>query len=399
MKAQGRRCGGAAEHTGIKRLAFILVVVASLAVAASAPAGGISDEPCMNVAGEHTNTCPPGKAGVPYSLKFVESEGSGCGPGRQTFHFDSGELPPDLTLAPDGTLSGIPIQAGTFQFYVEMREPQDDPTHCAGKRTQKQFTLRICNELGIVSSPALPPRAEVRVPFRMTLSSCGGVGALVWTRSVGMLPAGLTLRADGSIAGAPKAAGTYLFTVTATDIRGRVASYAATISVAPSLRIRTTEVPPARVGHLYTAKLAQIGGIAPKVWRITRGRLPRGIRLDTILGVLSGTAEKAGTHRVTVGVRDGLKVKATRTFTFVVVPPAERDPRRRARRHQRSNGSRFARLAVISAKCCSLGEPSVRYRSSHRSAAFSYFGVLGHPECPKSDRSAEAELSLRPGVL
>jgi hypothetical protein len=42
--------------------------------------------------------------------------------------------------------------------------------------------------------------------------------------------------------------------------------------------------------------------------------------------------------------------------------------------HQRSNGPRFAKLAVISAKCWSLGEPSVRYRSSHRIAAFSYFG-------------------------
>ena len=308
---------------GIKRLAFILVLVASLTVAASAPAGGISDEPCMNVSGENTNTCPPGKVGAPYSVKFVEKEGSGCGPGRQTFHFDSGELPPELTLAADGTLSGIPTQAGTFQFYVEMREPQDDPMHCAGKRTQKQFTLKICNQLGIVPSPALPPRAEVRVPFRMTLSSCGGVGALAWTRSSGVLPAGLALRADGSIAGAPKAAGVYRFTVTATDIRWRVASYAGTITVAPSLRIRTPEIPPARVGHLYRVKLAEIGGIAPKVWTITRGRLPRGIRLDTMLGVLSGTAEKAGTHRVTVEVRDGLKVKATRTFTFVVLGSTE----------------------------------------------------------------------------
>ena len=305
---------------GIKRLAFILVLVASLTVAASAPAGGISDEPCMNVAGEHTNTCPPGKAGAPYSLKFVEREGSGCGPGRQTFHFDSGELPPDLTLAPDGTLSGIPAQAGTFQFYVEMREPQDDPTHCAGKRTQKQFTLRICNQLGIVSSPALPPRAEVRVPFRMTLSSCGGVGGLVWTRSAGMLPAGLTLRADGSITGTPKAAGTYRFAVAATDIRGGVASYAATISVAPSLRVRTSQIPPARVGRPYKAKVVEIGGIGPKVWTITRGRLPRGIRLDRVHGILAGVAEKPGTHRFTVEVRDMLKVKATRTFTVAVLP-------------------------------------------------------------------------------
>lgn len=314
---------------GIKRLASIIVLVACLSAAADAPAGGISDEPCLNVAGENTNTCPSGQVGAPYSIKFEEREGAGCGPGRQTFLFDSGELPVGLTLAADGTLSGIPTQAGTFRFYVEMREPQDDPAHCAGKETQKQFTLKICRELGIVSSPALPPRSEVRVPFRMTLSSCGGIGALVWAHSGGVLPAGLTLGADGSIVGAPKSAGTYRFTVNATDIRGRVASYAGTIAVASRLRVRTRQVPPARVGHPYRAELAEIGGIAPKIWTVTSGRLPRGIRLDRRHGVLTGTAERAGRHRITVGVRDRLEVRATRTLTLVVsprpghAPPAE----------------------------------------------------------------------------
>ena len=36
--------------------------------------------------------------------------------------------------------------------------------------------------------------------------------------------------------------------------------------------------------------------------------------------------------------------------------------------------TRLASLAVISAKCWSLGEPSVMYLSTHRIAAFSYFG-------------------------
>lgn len=131
-----------------------------LVLAGDAPTGGISDEPCPNVAGEHTNTCPPGKLGTSYSITFVETDGSGCGPGEQTFHFDSGALPAGLTLASNGTLSGTPTQLGTFRFYVEMREPQDDPAHCAGKRTQKRFTLTICRDLGIVSSPPRPPRAE-----------------------------------------------------------------------------------------------------------------------------------------------------------------------------------------------------------------------------------------------
>jgi hypothetical protein len=306
-----------AEWVPIKRLALIPVLVACLAVAATALAGGIADEPCLNVAGENTHTCPPGKVGAPYSLRFLEREGSGCGPGRQTFHFDSGELPPALTLAPDGTLSGMPARAGTYRFYVEMREPQDDPAHCAGKRTQKEFTLQICNRLGIVSAPALPPSAEVRAPFRMSLSWCDGVGGITWSTS-GAVPAGLTLRADGSLAGVPREAGRYRLVVNATDVRQRIARYPVTITVAPRLQIGTARVPPARVGRPYRAKLATTGGVAPMVWRITRGRLPRGLRLDTDLGVLDGVATRAGRHRVTVEVKDGLALKAARTFTVVV---------------------------------------------------------------------------------
>ena len=71
----------------IARSALLTVaLVAVLAVASEAAAGGISDETCPNVAGEHTNTCPAGTVGAPYSIRFTESEGSGCGPGRQTFH-------------------------------------------------------------------------------------------------------------------------------------------------------------------------------------------------------------------------------------------------------------------------------------------------------------------------
>jgi large repetitive protein len=215
-------------------------------------------------------------------------------------------------------LSGTPARAGTYRFYVEMREPQDDPAHCAGKRTQREFTLQICDRLGIVPTPALPPKAEVRAPFRLRLSWCDGVGAITWSTS-GAVPVGLALRADGSLAGVPREAGTYRFTVTATDFRQRVARYPTTISVAPRLAIETTRVPRARVGRPYRTKLAVIGGVAPKVWKITQGRLPRGLRLDTGTGVLSGVASRAGRQRVTVQVQDGLELKAARTLTVVVL--------------------------------------------------------------------------------
>jgi large repetitive protein len=312
----------------VKRAAFILALIAALAVAADAPAGGISDETCPNARGENTNTCPPGTVGTPYAIRFSEREGTGCGPGRQTFHLDSGVLPPGLTLALDGTLRGTAMLAGSFQFYVEMREPGDDPEHCAGKRTQKQFTLKVRRQPWIVATPAVPPRSEVGLPFRMTLRARGGSGIFVWALVDGKLPAGLRLGVDGSIAGNPRSSGTYRFEARARDTEARSLSWKTTLSVAPRIRIRTQRLPAGKVGRFYSAELTASGGFGPKVWKLTRGRLPRGIRLASALGRFTGTPKDAGTHVVTVEVSDGLEVTHTKTFSIVVLGPP-RPPSRR----------------------------------------------------------------------
>jgi large repetitive protein len=306
------------KYVRVKRLVLTLALIAAVAVASAASGGGISDETCPDARGENTNTCPPGTVGSPYSIRFVEREGSGCGPGKQTFLLDSGVLPPGLTLAPDGRLSGTSVQAGSFQFFVEMREPEDDPANCAGKRTQKQFLLTIRQQPWIVSTPSVPPRSEVGVPFRMSLRARGGSGVFAWALVAGKLPEGLRLGVDGSIAGTPRRAGTYTFEARARDTEARSLKWASTLSVAPRLRIHTRRLPAAKVGRFYRADLTATGGVAPKVWRLTRGRLPRGIRLMSALGRLTGTPKEPGRHLVTVKVSDGLKVNSTRTFTFII---------------------------------------------------------------------------------
>lgn len=276
----------------VKRSALIFVFVAVLAVASDAPAGGISDETCPNVAGEYTNTCPSGTVGVPYSVRFSESEGSGCGPGRQTFHLDSGDLPPGLALAPDGNLSGTSFQPGSFQFYVEMREPRDDPANCAGKTTQKKFTLKVRRQPWIVSTPAMPPHSEVGIPFRMTLRARGGSGIFVWKVAGGRLPPGVRVGVHGTIAGIPWTPGTYRFVASAKDTEARSLIRQMKISVAPRLRIRTQRLPAAEIGRRYSADLSAAGGVAPTEWKLTHGRLPRGMRLASALGRLAGLPKR-----------------------------------------------------------------------------------------------------------
>ncbi|HEU5469157.1 MAG TPA: ExeM/NucH family extracellular endonuclease [Actinophytocola sp.] len=63
-----------------------------------------------------SGTPPAGTAGTPYSFAFTTSPGA-------TVTTVSGTLPPGLTLAPDGTISGTPTTAGQFPFTVRATNP------------------------------------------------------------------------------------------------------------------------------------------------------------------------------------------------------------------------------------------------------------------------------------
>ena len=285
------------------------------AVAASpASGGGIADEPCPNAAGEHTNTCPAATIGEPYSIRFRETEGSGCGPGRQTFHLDSGGLPPGLALSPSGTLSGTPGVAGRYRFYVQMREPADDPASCAGKRTEKQFTLWVRRPLSLTARAPLP-RSEVGVPLRVALRARGGSGVFAWIAPA-KLPPGLRLRGS-SVVGTPRAAGTVELSARVRDTEARVAEWRGALRVAPRVALPEQRLPVARVGRRYRAGLRVEGGVAPHAWSLVAGRLPRGLGLLRG-GRLAGTPAEAGRYPVTVRVRDALGAAALAPLTIVV---------------------------------------------------------------------------------
>jgi len=86
---------------------------------------------------------PQATAGAAYSLVF----GLAGGTAPYTWSVLSGTLPPGLTLAANGTLSGVPAAAGTFQFTVKAAD--------AGQTaTQASFTL-------VVGAGSQPPRTGV----------------------------------------------------------------------------------------------------------------------------------------------------------------------------------------------------------------------------------------------
>ena len=84
--------------------------------------------------------------------------------------------------------------------------------------------------------------------------------------------------------------------------------------------IYVSNLPAARVAHRYRARLIATFGIGRYHWAIRRGHLPRGLRLDTRTGRLTGTPAQRGTFHIRVKVTDRSHSGngATESLTLIV---------------------------------------------------------------------------------
>ena len=331
---------------GLKRLSLLvfLALCAAGALASIASSLAWDDSVCPDVAGEHTATCPPGTVGVPYSLTFKEREGSGCGPGKQTFAFDSGSLPPGLSVRSDGLLSGTPTLAGTFKFFVKMSEPKDEPETCSASESEREFTLVINSGVPPPTPPTSPsPLPKLTIGPEQSGVPLGTVGtsyslpmtadlpdAKAWSIAVGTLPPGLAIGAsDGMISGTPTAPGTYSFTVLAVIDAQRSDTKALAIVIREPLVVAAPELegtgsnalPLSEVGRPYRFALSATGGSQIYAWTID-GVLPRGVRFWAN-GSIVGRPREEGEFPFAVAVRDSEGRTATYEGLLEVAPRLE----------------------------------------------------------------------------
>jgi hypothetical protein len=272
-----------------------------------------------------TNSIPQtASIGVPYSAalqaQIVTSTNppAGATPTGVTWtvlQYGTG-LPQGLSLT-DGVISGTPTMEGAYTFRIQ--------ASLNGASTFQTYSLTVRQPLAVTApkplatSPA-PTAWEVSVPFSAKITPSGGSGTYTFSLQDGTLPTGLALGADGTISGNATAAGIFRATVRLADTEGRTLDYAANFGVASRLAITTAALRPGKVGRNYRVKLKTSGGIAPRTWRVVSGKLPKGVRLDRKLGVLSGIPKKPGSYRVRFEAKDGLKVVAQKTLRIVLRP-------------------------------------------------------------------------------
>ncbi len=143
--------------------------------------------------------------------------------GNYSFAITNGALPTGITLA-NGLLSGASTVSGVFSFTVTAT----DGNQCSGSH---QYTLTVCPLVTIMPA-ALPNGFQGTAYPGQTLTATGGGSPYTFAVTTGSLPGGLNLASGGALTGTPTTAGTFSFTVTATDSTGCTGtrSYTAIIS-------------------------------------------------------------------------------------------------------------------------------------------------------------------------
>ena len=255
-----------------------------------------------------TPSLTSGVIGVPYSTQLTYDGG-----GQVTWSVLSGALPAGVTLSPTGLLSGTPTTIGPTSFTVFIKDST------TSRSDTKALTLEILAPLTATVGTA--PAAEVGVVFKgITPTAAGGKGPYAW--SAAGLPAGLTLLdpATGAIAGTPIAAGSFTAHLTVADATSAKVNVDVPITVAAKLTITTLRLPVTKVGALFQAIVKTRGGAAPIKWKVTAGKFPAGVRLDTKTGVISGKPRTAGIFPIKITVTDRLGGTFEQSLNLLVKP-------------------------------------------------------------------------------
>jgi len=297
------------------------VLVGGFPVGTSAETGApnfgmaVIDAPLAIVTGA---ALPGGVANTSYTTTLVATGGrSPLG-----WNVTGGALPTGVSLAANGTLSGIPTAVGTFNFTATV-------TDDLGEDESKVFTLVIAASNVSISTASSLPGGVQGATYSAALTASGGTAPYSFAVSAGSLPGTVSLASGGALTGTLGAPATYNFTAEVTDAGGLVATKAFSIVVTSSPPITSPAIlPQGVVGSAYSYTFGILGG-GTYTWSVTAGTLPANLTLAAN-GQLTGSPTIAGTANFTVSAQAPGGNVSSKAFTLVVnanlVSPTIDDP-------------------------------------------------------------------------
>ena len=286
-------------------------------ITATDTVGGIDTQPYIVIINTPVvlspSTLPDWTKSQPFSQTLTATNGTGA----KTFSVSSGALPTGLTLnTTTGVISGTPSATGTFNFDITA-------TDTVGGIATVSYAVVINPEVVITSSPL--PNWTLGFPFSQFVTTTGGTGSVIFSTTSGTLPPGMTLNpGNGSVTGTPTTAGTYTFTIVATDSVGYVTQQNQTIVIAPALTVSPAALPDWTIGMPYTQDCDFFGGTGGKTFSINPvGGLPAGISIDPTTGNITGTPTAVGTYNFDVVVTDGVGATGSTAYQIIINPPVQ----------------------------------------------------------------------------
>jgi hypothetical protein len=258
-----------------------------------------------------------------FGVAYSSSTSAAGGAGTLTYSLASGALPPDLTLASTGAITGTPKAAdiGTFGFSVKATDVYGDSA------TSPSYTI-------VVSYPAVTiapvagslPFAVTGQSYTQTLTASGGSGAGFTWVVTGLPASGISYSASSAtltINGPATTAGPVDFSATATDNASNSAGpIAYSIQVYSPVTIPST-IPAtlpasATVNVGYTGTVVATGGSGNYSWTVTG--LSDGLTSSSSGGTLtiSGAPTSATTVTANVSVKDTTTNVTSGPFAYAI---------------------------------------------------------------------------------
>ena len=261
----------------------------------------------------YSSPLPGGTVGTRYSLALLAQGGNS----PYSWALTAGALPPGITLASNGSMTGVPTQAGTYNFTVKVTDE-------SGNTATGTFALVIAAGFSITTSSLAP--GAVGVAYSAQINVTPTTAPYSFSVSSGALPPGLSLSASstsaaGALSGTPTTAGNYTFTMMAADSAGNTASqgYTLVIGPAPITISPASPLPVGTLGTAYSQQLTATGGAGGYTFALGTGPLPGGLTLSSS-GLLSGTPTAAGAFSIEISVTDSKQVTVTQQYLLTINP-------------------------------------------------------------------------------
>ena len=256
------------------------------------------------------------------------------GVGNYTFNITEGSLPPGFFIRQDGGtfyVEGAPDTAGSYSFKLRVTDRRD----CYA---EKSFSFDIGGQSykadDMTISPVFTATGQAGTWYQSTTTITGGTSGYTFNVS-GTIPEGLYIRQDANrffLEGIPSKAGTYTFTLKATDRRNSYASIKSTVKItgtrnAPSLSdsmaITGSFHTDRRINADYSSGVTVSGYNGSITWSIVSGTLPPGLSLSPYGwgnegATLSGIPNTGGKYTFTIRATDTQNKYTEKRFTIKI---------------------------------------------------------------------------------